>query len=521
MAVDQSDKLPPPSRADRLLGRIEAAERLDGPARLLETAMARPAQIAGEPAQRLGDALHGTGFGHPIHPMLVTLPIGAWTLAVGLDLLARLGLAPRHAADRTARTALKGGVAGAIAAAAAGLADWQHVNERARRVGLVHAAANGTALTLMVLSLGLRRRGRRGAGQLASAAGWACMAAGGYLGGHLVYRRRIGVDHAERSPEPRDFTAVARIEELQEDRPHKVVLRDAEAARDVPVVLVRHRGRVHAMGARCSHLGGPLDQGWVLDGELVCPWHGSRFALDDAQPTSGPSTCAQPRYEVRLRDDMIEIRREQEMGDPRALPGGEGPKPADDRDGLGKRADEVLAAHHDLFRELFARIEGMDREDPERRDLLRVLAAELDMHEQIEDHIFYPAVATVSPDVPIAHSEHRQLSDLLAKTLKLNTAGTAFEEHLRALRAAVDHHAGSEERSMFRHARRLGDARLRELGLALEQRLEELRGSQTRRLYRHLKIGLLEGAHAKEHHPRASDSTGFRQATHRRSRPPA
>jgi nitrite reductase/ring-hydroxylating ferredoxin subunit/uncharacterized membrane protein len=503
MKAARPNALPPPGLADGLLGRIEAAERLDGPARALETAIARPAQIAGRPAQRLGDALHGTWFGHPIHPLLVTLPVGTWTLAVGLDLLALLGLARRRPAERTTRTALVAGAAGAVASAATGLADWQHVNERARRVGLVHAAANGTALALMLTSLVLRGRGRRGAGQLASAAGWACMAVGGYLGGHLVYRRRIGMDHADRSPEPRDFTPVLRVDALEEDRPRKVVLRDAEEARDVPVVLVRHRGRVHAMGARCSHLGGPLDQGWLLDGQLVCPWHGSRYALESAQPTAGPSTCAQPRYEVRLHDGMVEIRREQEKGDPRAIPGGEWPEPANACAGPGRHAIEVLTAHHNFFRELLSRIASMDRQDPERRDLLRVLAAELDMHEQIEDHIFYPAVAKVSPDVPIAHSEHRQLSDLLAKTLKLNTASTAFEEHLRALRAAVEHHAGSEEHSMFHHARRLGDVRLRELGRALERMLEELRGSQARRLYRALKIGMLEGAQATERRMRA------------------
>lgn len=504
MAAARTDGLPPPRLSDRLLGRIEAEERLDGPARLLETTMARPAQIAGKPAQRLGDALHGTWFGHPIHPLLVTLPIGAWTLAVGLDLLERLGLARQRPGDKTARTVIAAGAAGAVAAAATGLADWQHVNERARRVGLVHTAANGTALALMLASLVLRGRGRPGPGQLASAAGWACMAAGGYLGGHLVYRRRIGVDHADRSPEPREFTPVVRLAELQDDRPRKVVLHDAEEAREVPVVLVRHRGQIYAMGARCSHLGGPLDQGWVLDGQLVCPWHGSRYALPSAEPTAGPSTCPQPRYEVRLRDGMVEIRREQEPGDPRALLGGEiGPEPANDAAGPGRRADEVLIEHHDLFRSLLARMEAMDRDDPERRDLLRVLAAELDMHEQIEDHLFYPAVAKVSPDVPIAHSEHRQLSDLLAETLKLSTASPAFEEHLRALRAAVEHHAGSEERSMFRHAQRLGDRPLRDLGAALERMLDELRGSQTRRLYRELEIGLLEGAQAMERRLRA------------------
>jgi hypothetical protein len=198
---------------------------------------------------------------------------------------------------------------------------------------------------------------------------------------------------------------------------------------------------------------------------------------------------------------MVEIRRVQDMGDPRALPKGDEPghaTPAPAETAQPRRADEVLVEQHDLFRDLLERIGRMDCNNPERRDLLRVLAAELDMHEQVEDHIFYPAVARVSPDVPIAHSEHRQISDLLARTLKLNTSDAAFDEHLRALHAAIEHHAGSEERTMFRHARRLGDPCLRELGGEIESRLAELRRSWASRFYLDLKISLLEGLRASE-----------------------
>ena len=94
----------------------------------------------------------------------------------------------------------------------------------------------------------------------------------------------------------------------------------------------------------------------------------------------------------------------------------------------------------------------------------------------------------------VAHAEHRQLADLLAMTLKLPTDSPEFEEHLRALHAAVDHHAGSEERSMFREAQRLGERRLREIGHELEAMLEEVRGSRARHAFRALKIRLLEGA---------------------------
>ncbi|EHM02647.1 hemerythrin HHE cation binding domain protein [Acetobacteraceae bacterium AT-5844] len=192
---------------------------------------------------------------------------------------------------------------------------------------------------------------------------------------------------------------------------------------------------------------------------------------------------------------MVEIRREQEPGDEIVT--------ADDFDRMpplsdgvpfrGKKADEVLFEHHELIRRLFRAIKNTPRDDPQRRDLLRTLASELEIHEYVEDHIFYPAVHPISEDVPIAHSEHRQLSDLLAKTLKLNTASEEFEEHLQALHAAVDHHAGSEERSMFQEAQRLGDARLRQMGQELERTLEEQRTSRHQRLFRDLKIRLLEG----------------------------
>jgi nitrite reductase/ring-hydroxylating ferredoxin subunit/uncharacterized membrane protein/hemerythrin superfamily protein len=475
------------------IGRIEKASSLDKPSYAVETAMARPAQIAGSPAEKVGNALHGTWYGHPLHPMLVTLPIGAWTFAFGLDLLALLGFRSRGM-ERSADLALKAGAAGAVAAAAAGLADWQHTNGRDRRVGTAHALVNSTSLALHLASVALRGRGHLGRGRLASAAGWACLLVGGYLGGHMVYRRQIGVDHADRSPEPRDFQAVFPVAELVEDRPQRVEVRDEDTRQDIGVALVKHQGRVHAIGARCSHLGGPLDQGWVLNGALVCPWHGSRYDLKSGWPTSGPSTCPQPRYEVRLRDGMVEIRRDQEPGDEIVAAADINEMPPPDGAPIrSKKADEVLFEHHELIRRLFEAIRNMPRDDPQRRDLMRTLASELEIHEYVEDHIFYPAVHPVSEDVPIAHSEHRQLTDLLAKTLKLNTATQEFEEHLKALHSAMDHHAGSEERSMFREAQRLGDARLREMGQALERMLEEQRTSRAQRLFRDLKIRLLEG----------------------------
>ena len=327
------------------------------------------------------------------------------------------------------------------------------------------------------------------------------MLAGAYLGGHLVYRRRVGVDHADRSPEPRDFEPVLPLAGLEEDQPRRVEIWDDTARQGVGVVLVKHRGRIHAINARCSHMGGPLDGGWVLNGGLVCPWHGSRFDLATGQPLDGPATCPQPRYEVRVRDGIVELKRDQEPGDEAITPDdvaaaadARAPRGAGGDVPAARKADEVLFEHHELQRRLFERIEAKPRHDPERRDLLRVLADELELHENIEDEIFYPAVRPVSEDVPAARAEHRQLTDLLAVTLRLDTSSPEFEEHVRALHHAVDHHAGSEEQSMFKEAQRLGDARLRELGHALETRLDELRASRVQSAWRELKISLMEKA---------------------------
>ncbi len=400
-----------PHIGDEAIGRIEQAEWLDPPGFALGNAMARPMQIAGRRSHLVRDAMHGSWLGHPLHPLLVTVPIGSWTLALGLDILGALGLARDQGEARAAELALKTGAAGAVAAAAAGLFDWQYTDGRDRRTGLVHAGINSAALGLHLLSLSLRRRGHLSRGRMASAVGWASMFAGAYLGGHLVYRRRIGVDHADRSPEPRGFAPVLPLSELVEDRPRRVEVWDGIARQGVGVVLVRHRGRIHAMGARCAHMGGPLDGGWVLGNALVCPWHGSRFDLETGQPIGGPSTCPQPRYDTRVRDDVIEIRREQEPGDEVVTPedvAREAASPPSLGE-IGKKADEVLTEHHQLLRRMFERIEQMPPQDPERRDLMRTLAGELEIHEHIEDKIFYPEVRAISEDVAVAHSEHRQI----------------------------------------------------------------------------------------------------------------
>jgi nitrite reductase/ring-hydroxylating ferredoxin subunit len=77
---------------------------------------------------------------------------------------------------------------------------------------------------------------------------------------------------------------------------------------DVDIMLLRRDGAIHAIGNHCCHRGGPLNEGEIVDGCVECPWHGSRFRLEDGSVRRGPAAYPQPVYEARESDGRIEVR---------------------------------------------------------------------------------------------------------------------------------------------------------------------------------------------------------------------
>ncbi|HWH00007.1 MAG TPA: DUF2231 domain-containing protein [Pilimelia sp.] len=122
-------------------------------------------------------ALQGRPVRHPLHPMLVQLPVGAWTCAGVLDAV--------PGTERAADILIGVGLLAAPAAAATGLADWSELDRPRARIGAVHALGNVVAVGLFAGSLALRRTGRRGAGRLLSYLGLGVVSAAGMIGGHL------------------------------------------------------------------------------------------------------------------------------------------------------------------------------------------------------------------------------------------------------------------------------------------------------------------------------------------------
>jgi nitrite reductase/ring-hydroxylating ferredoxin subunit/uncharacterized membrane protein len=271
---------------------IEQIDAIDRFVRPVEQAAAKLL-----PRGRLKDALHGVWLGHPLHPVLTDLPIGFWTSAFVLDLVG--GRPARSAADRLVGL----GVVTAVPTAAAGLADWSELDQPERRAGAVHAAANVLATALYGLSLIARWRGRRGAGVVLGLAGATAATAGGFLGGHLSFRRASGVNRAVDAPASTEWSELTVDGELTGEQPVAARL-DGET-----LAAVVDDGQPAALFARCSHLGGPLEDGEFVDGCLRCPWHGSTFRVADGTVVRGPATAPQPAYELRVTDEDIEARR--------------------------------------------------------------------------------------------------------------------------------------------------------------------------------------------------------------------
>jgi nitrite reductase/ring-hydroxylating ferredoxin subunit len=119
----------------------------------------------------------------------------------------------------------------------------------------------------------------------------------------MVFTKGTGVNHTAWEAGSEDYEAVILFEQVEEQKLYRVT------ASGVPVVLLRQGKQVYAISATCPHAGGPLDEG-PLQGDVVeCPWHGSRFCMRDGRVLTGPSTVNAPRYDVRIRDGQIEIKR--------------------------------------------------------------------------------------------------------------------------------------------------------------------------------------------------------------------
>jgi len=138
-----------------------------------------------------------TLLGHPIHQMLIPIPIGAFVIAIVLDLVARFRPMPELAGAATWNGIV--GIVGGLLAAVFGLVDWTKIprGTRAKRLGVLHALLNVCVVGLFALATALRwdnldRMATTGvlATELVAVA---LLSVSGWIGGELLDRLGIGV----------------------------------------------------------------------------------------------------------------------------------------------------------------------------------------------------------------------------------------------------------------------------------------------------------------------------------------
>jgi nitrite reductase/ring-hydroxylating ferredoxin subunit len=280
---------------DRLAD-VTAFDKVIEPARRAVNTVLRP--------QGLKDILHGTWLGHSLHPVLVQVPVGSWLSAGILDAVPPL---------RPAATVLIGtGVATAVPASLAGVADWSEQDIGVRRLGAVHAVANAAALGLYVGSLVARGNGRSGLGRVLSYAGLGIASGSAAIGGHMSYAQSSGASHSAAAARAltSDWIDLGPLDDLPEGRPTLRTGKGGSVA--VPLAAVRRGTTVDVFVGNCSHLSGPLYEGAVekVRGHdcLVCPWHGSAFDLDSGAPRRGPAANPQEKLEVRMEAGRVMAR---------------------------------------------------------------------------------------------------------------------------------------------------------------------------------------------------------------------
>ncbi|HVA88987.1 MAG TPA: Rieske 2Fe-2S domain-containing protein [Chloroflexota bacterium] len=278
------------SSSDRL---VEALPWLDSLASALQKAYTPVLGPSGNP--RVKDALYGTWLGHPLHPALVSMPIGFWTCTAVFDLLGQ-----EKGADLTLRL----GLLTSVGAAATGAAQWQDTQEldTPRKLGALHGSLNLTAAALYGMSWWLRSRGSRKAGIVVALGGFGMVNFSGWLGGALAFDLGIGVNRTAFAEPLADWIEVLDDDKVAEGGTARV------EAQGVPILLSRQDGTLCAIAATCTHLGGPLDEGAFEGHTVKCPWHGSTFDMRDGAVVHGPATVPQPCFSVRVKKGRIAVR---------------------------------------------------------------------------------------------------------------------------------------------------------------------------------------------------------------------
>lgn len=252
--------------------------------------------------------------GHPLHPALIPFPFAFLCGSFGFDVAGRLF--DRPALWTTGFHLAVAGIVTGLVAAVPGFVDYAVTvppSSSGRRRATWHMVLALATVGVFVVAVWLRDATSPPSLPMLALEGIAValLSAGGWMGGTLVVRDQISVDHryaggrewsettAKRDADGR--VPAATCEELAVDQ---MKLIHVEGRR---VVLARTTSGYVAFDDACPHSGGSLAGGTMVCGTVQCPWHGSQFDTCTGAVRAGPATQGIKVYRAAAEDGTVRI----------------------------------------------------------------------------------------------------------------------------------------------------------------------------------------------------------------------
>ena len=232
---------------------------------------------------------------HPLHPILIAFPIAFFIGAFIFDLISLT--TGTHSFWQTGYYLAVAGIIGAVAAAIPGAIDYFYTvppRSSAKKRATSHAILNLLNLGLFIISVYYRQREANNPYNVLAAEGIGIilLSIAGWMGGTLVHRNQISVDHryAGAGKWNEAFLRgdgnrieVARVDELQNNAMKLVHINGRR------IVIGRTEKGFVAFSDRCPHKGGSLADGVLICNTVHCPWHGSHFDVYTGEIKAGPA----------------------------------------------------------------------------------------------------------------------------------------------------------------------------------------------------------------------------------------
>jgi len=252
--------------------------------------------------------------GHPLHPILVSFPISLLTGALLLDVLSMITNEQSYARAAVYAEAL--GLLSALMAAVPGLIDYHYTvppDSSAKTRAIKHGLINSGAVIIFTVTFLLRLNTNIDLAYVIAmeVIGFVLLCIAGWLGGILIIRNQIGIDHRYANAgkwQEETIHATSDIVELKNLETLKLNQMKLLKLNGKRIVIARTEKGIAAFEDRCSHRGGSLADGSIACEIVQCPWHGSQFNVATGEMKAGPAKEGIKVYEIIIQGQKTSLR---------------------------------------------------------------------------------------------------------------------------------------------------------------------------------------------------------------------